>query len=404
MLVPDLEAIIMSRIQNEGRITFARFMDMALYYPGTGYYTSGRERIGASGDFYTSPTTHPTFAALIALQLEQMWHLASAPDAFTVVEMGAGKGLLARDIIAYLPYLSSGFTTSLRYITVEHDQTPVFIKPASGERVALENITGCLLSNEWLDAMPVHRVTVKNGRLRELYVSVVDGKLVEVSDELSTPELAERLRREGIRLPEGYTTEINLGVDRAMMQAGNMLDRGFVLTIDYGYTAPERYDPSRRRGTLMTAYRHQPGTDPYVHIGEQDITAHVDFTHVILAGEGPGLRREGLASQGEFLRNLGLDIFVEALATKRLPYPEYLANRSAMLELARPDGFGNFKVLVQSKNVAGGALYGLTARNDLRHRLQAVVESMPVPLLGPEHIPLARGRQAGEGRGPESRA
>ncbi|MBI2935053.1 MAG: SAM-dependent methyltransferase, partial [Chloroflexi bacterium] len=150
-----LEQLIKERIAASGPITFRDFMEMALYYPGLGYYCQGKDRVGAGGDFYTSPSTHPVFGALLAIQVEQMWQLLGSPAAFTVVEFGAGKGLLARDIQAYLPCLHAGLAASLRYLSVERHCGSVPEVPAAampGE------ITGCILSNELVDALPVHRV------------------------------------------------------------------------------------------------------------------------------------------------------------------------------------------------------------------------------------------------------
>ncbi len=147
----------------------------------------------------------------------------------------------------------------------------------------------------------------------------------------------------------------------------------------------------------MTSYRHNPGGDPFVRIGEQDITAHVDFTAVIHAGDRTGLHRESLTTQRDFLCNLGLDVFMDALTRQRLPYQEYVANRSAILELVRPEGFGSFKVLVQSKNIDGAGPHGLRSDNDLRKRLRDQSASLHVPLLGRDHIALSRAAYPDEG-------
>lgn len=165
-----VEDKIRERISREGRITFADFMEMALYYPGLGYYASGQERVGAEGDFYTSTATHPVFAALTTIQLEQMWHVLGRPCDFTVVEEGAGKGLLARDILAYLPNLRSDLTDSLTYVSLERGRPSLRWRAGAGfEEVSPEEalppggIVGCFLSNELLDALPTHRVVKRGG-------------------------------------------------------------------------------------------------------------------------------------------------------------------------------------------------------------------------------------------------
>ena len=387
-----IEDIVRSRIREKGRVTFAEFMEMALYYPGLGYYTSGQTRVGAAGDFFTSPDTHPVFAALIALQLEQMWHLLGEPAPFTVVEMGAGKGLLARDIISYLPHLSPGFADSLAYVAKERENVSV-LKGDLSDSWPPKRVTGCFLSNELLDAFPVHRVAMQGGRLQEVYITVEGDSFVEVFGEPSTPLLAERLSREGIVLADGAVTEVNLGIDPWMRDVADGLDRGFVVTIDYGYPAKELYAPGRGRGTLMTYYRHACGSDPYVRVGTQDITAHVDFTAEVRSGEERGLRCEALVSQRDFLLNLGHSVFVEALARKPLGQQAQMANRMSILELVREEGMGGFRVLVQSKGVEPGLpLRGVTPDVEWKRALRTRRDTLPVPLLDAAHMPLLQGK------------
>ncbi len=389
----ELREKIKQLILEHGRITFAEFMEAVLYYPDLGYYTSSRQRVGAEGDFFTSPATHPVFAALIALQLDQMWHLLGCPTNFTVVEMGAGKGLLARDIPDYLPHLSSSFAQAISYIATERDSVSVMQgNLAASAQVAaswpLRGVTGCFLSNELLDAFPTHRVTMRDGRLQEIYVTLEDDKFVEVAADPSTPLLEEQLTQEEITLPEGYCTEVNLNTTPWLEDVAASLEQGFIITIDYGYLASELYAPERHQGTLMTYYRHICASDPYVRIGEQDITTHVDFTTLIRSGESKGLRFASLVSQREFLLNLGLDIFIQALTDRNLSYPDYMANRFSMLELVRPEGTGDFKVLIQSKGIAAVPLYGTTPDAEMKKALLARREDLKVPLLKKEHMPL----------------
>ncbi|MBI2909171.1 MAG: SAM-dependent methyltransferase [Chloroflexi bacterium] len=392
-----VEDVIREHISREGRITFADFMEMALYYPGVGYYTSGRERVGAEGDFYTSPATHPVFAALIALQIEQMWQVLGRPPDFNVVEMGAGKGLLAKDILAYLPSLRSELVHSLTYVSLERAKPALrarqgeAFEPVPEAEATPGGAVGCFLSNELLDALPVHRVAMRRGRLREAYVTLRDGRFTEVLDRPSTPLLGQRLAVEGIKLPEGCITEVNLGISPWMDGVAAKLERGFVLTIDYGYPAEELYSLERSSGTLVTYYRHTYGQDPYIRIGSQDITTHVDFTAAMMAGAKRGLSTLGLTTQRQFLLNLGFNRFMDALAGKGLDYTEYLANRMAMQELVRPEGIGGFKILVQGTGVAAAPLYALTPA-DPQDFLPFKNGDLPVPLLKPEHIPLMRAK------------
>ncbi len=394
----ELSYRIKQRISERGRITFAEFMEMALYYPDLGYYTSLRERVGARGDFYTSPATHPIFGALISIQLEQLWYRLGQPARFTVVEMGAGKGLLAHDILAYSRCLSSSFAGSLEYIALERGRPKVIYRMQRGHielsRMAPqrsespENVTGCVLSNELLDAFPAYKVTMKNGALKEIYVALKGDELVEFIDEPSTPLLEQKLEEEGIVLTEGYCTEVNLNIGPWIDDVARILNKGFVLTVDYGYLAGELYCSRRNRGTLMSYYKHTCQDNPYVCIGEQDITSHVDFTSVIKSGYKAGLCSVRLTSQEEFLLNLGLRAFIEAMNRKRLDYQEYLANRFAMLELVRPEGMGNFKVLIQGKGTDVMSLYGFIINNEKMRELKARSDELNVPLLTREHVPL----------------
>ncbi len=386
---------IKERIRRHGRITFAEFMDMALYWPELGYYTSSKQRVGLEGDFYTSPATHPLFAALIAIQLQQMWQLLACPSNFTVVEMGAGKGLLARDFLSYVPNLSESFARSVSYVTTERESLsllqgtlPSAVHPQNARYLPVRRITGCILSNELLDALPTHKVTMHNGRLQEVYVTLDGDGFAEVEGDLSTPLLAEQLAQEDIVLPEGYCTEVNLNIAPWVEEVSTSLDRGFVMTIDYGYLAEEIYAPQRCWGTLMTYYKHASGSDPYVRIGEQDMSSHVDFTAAILAGEKQTLRFEALAYQRDFLTNLGFDVFLQALSGKGLSYHDYLANRFSMLELIREVGLGKFKVLIQSKGVAATQLYGIVPNNEAKQALQAKEKALDIPLLQENHMPL----------------
>jgi len=394
-MVSELQKKIKGHIAAQGRVTFADFMEMALYEPGLGYYTSSRQPVGYEGDFYTSPATHPLFAALIAIQLEQMWQLLGCPPNFTVVEMGAGKGMLAHDILSYLPHLSEHFAQSISYTTTERESLAVLqgaLPPSASARRAkylpVRGITGCVLSNELLDAFPTHKVVMRNGLLQEVYVALEGEDFAEVAGELSTPLLEEQLSQEGITLPEGYCTEINLSIAPWMEEVADSLEKGFVITIDYGYLAWDLYAPERHQGTFMTYYKHTSGSDPYVRIGEQDMTSHIDFTAAILAGEKKKLRFEALVSQRDFLLNLGFDIFLQALAGKGLSYQDHLANRFSMLELIREVGMGNFKVLIQSRGVAAARLYGIVPDNEGKKVLQANEKALDIPLLQEDHMPL----------------
>ena len=402
------EQEIRRRIQKSGAITFAEFIEVALFWPQGGYYL-GPEPIGASGDYYTSPVAHPVFGALLAQQLFQMWQLLSCPAKFTVVETGAGNGLLCHDLVAHTAHLPPEFRRSLRYICLdrrptagvekslaETDGMPMVVRAAAGG-LPFKAVVGCVLSNEFLDSFPVHQVTVRQGALREVYVGLRGEDLVEIIGEPSTPALAARLMDMGVDITEGQTAEINLGLDRWAQQVAAALDTGFVLTIDYGHRAEELYSPERRhRGTLTTFHRHTQTDAPFRHIGRQDITAQVDFTSVVEAGRRAGLEDLGFSTQGQFLSSLGLTQFQRHLASMGLPDSVVQSNRAGMLDLARPGGLGDFKVLVQGKGVGRPVLWGFESEADPARALATggieLARQLPVPLLTEQHLSVLAGR------------
>lgn len=391
----DLEGRIKGTIRSQGPITFARFMEMALFDPEEGYYTSAPEPVGGQGDYYTSPTAHPVFAALLGLQLEQMWRILGCPSPFYVVEAGAGKGLLARDLLAYLSHLSLDMAQATRYIAI--DRRPSVVDAPGLERliateVPLRQVVGCFLCNELLDVLPVHRVTQRDGRLLEIYVGLQDDRLVDVVAEPSTPQLQQLLESEVVRLPEGYVTEVNLEAPLWIESVARSLARGLVIAIDYGYLAKDRLSQDWSKGSITTYYQHTLGDDPYARVGRQDITSHVDLTSLVMAGEKGGLSCLGITSQRRFLQNLGLDHFHRALSGRGLGYQHYLANRMAMQDLVRPDGPGGFKVLIQSKGVTPPPLWGLTPNSEAPSRLTALGSTLPVPLLDDAHVSLMAAR------------
>lgn len=341
----QLIAIIRDRILKNGPITFEAFMDMALYYPEYGYYTSGSEPVGTDGDYVTSPTMHPAFGAMIARWLHSKWQEMGSPERFDVVEMGAGKGLLCSTVVLRIEELYPDFLAAIDYTIVERRRSSSCIGPNSGIEFVDElssipdgSIEGCIFSNELVDAFPVHLVTMDSGRLQEILIGVKEDRFVEIFDEPSTPEISDYFDRLGIVLPDGYRTEVNLRALDWNKTVAKKLKEGYVLTVDYGYTADQYYSPERCRGTLICYYRHTYTEDPYIRIGKQDITAHVDFTSCIGAGEEVGLEAESLTSQRDFLMNQGIEEF---MATS--------PGRRAMMSLIDPRGMGGFKVMIQKK-------------------------------------------------------
>ena len=313
------ERAIRRRIARRGPVPFAEYMAAALYGPG-GYYT----RAGANplADYYTAPQVHPAFGALLAVQLFHLWTLLARPRPFAVIEAGAGDGLLCRDILTAARHLPAGFADALQYTLCDLRSAPGWESAfpnarrvvASALRLPRAGAAGCILSNELLDALPVHRVRMDAGRLRELYVALspdaadgYEGVLFEQPGPPSTPRLQRRLDDLGIALDHGQTAEICLLLDDWATAAASALDAGFVITIDYGRAAADLYDPAQRPHGALTAYRAHRQTDaPLRDAGRQDITAQVDFTALRMAGEKAGLTAVGNVPQGWLLRRLGL--------------------------------------------------------------------------------------------------
>ena len=408
-----VERHIRDTIEAEGPIPFERFMALALYSPLGGYYRSASP-VGAAGDYFTSPTAHPLFGTLLAAQLSQMWEAMGRPDPFTVLEPGAGSGVMARDIIEAAREDSPEFFDSLRYVALDYapplsglprNQQPPGMHWLASDGLPVRDFAGCILANELLDAMPVHRFAIEGGVAREVYVTLDGEDFVEA---LGNPSPSARNVLEFLAplLPEGYRGEVCTRAHEWMADAVRRLERGYVLVIDYGGTARQLYAPRRNGGTLRCHYRHTVTGNPYVRVGQQDITAHVDFTSVAGSGEAaynlPVVRTLGYTSQRRFLRYLGADIYLEALARQSRPQPsfrsgalprqEYLANRMAMQSLVAPEGLGGFRVLVQGKGGVGMGLWGFSRDNRRRRELRDNLDSLRVPMRTPAHVPLMEGK------------
>ena len=374
------DAEVRGRIALRGPITFAEFMEVALYWPDGGYYAS-RRSFGPLGDFYTAPLAHPAFGALAARQLLTTWRALGSPGGFTVIEAGAGNGTLALDAIDHATALSDSFGNALAYTAVDLREPPPDF-PARWVRsggVPTAGGSGVVLANELLDAMPVHRVILKGGRLRELFVDAApEGGLAEVAGEPSTPALAERLNRLGVRLSEGFRTEVSLAPEAWLREAFAAVERGYLLLVDYGHEAPAYYDESRRAGTLRCYSGHTLGMNPYFNVGRQDISAHVEFTSVRSAAIAAGFAEAGEMSQAEWLRSLGIDGYRAEIAERSgLSRIERRANLHGMDVLVDGEGMGGFRVLAFAKDAPTEGVLGMSPP-----------ESAPAPLAGARHMPF----------------
>ena len=362
-MTTDSERDIRKAIADHGPITFAESMQIALYGPG-GYYSSGSP-VSASGDFFTSPAAHPLFGALITVQLREMWQRLDSPERFTVVEEGAGNGGLAADIVEFAPRLDPAFATALDYLAF--DASPPQRQqhyPVSPMSEIPRQITGCVLSNELLDAMPVHRFEIRNGAPLEIFVGVIDGELAEMLLPPRMPHgplIEQRLKPFLAGLPEGYRGEVNAGLDAWAERQSQTLERGWGLTIDYGFDRATLYRSDRITGSLRCYFQHVLGQEPLRHIGAQDITAHVDFTAVDEAMSAAGLASAGATTQAEFLRRLGIDAAIDQLYSAALPRTAVRANELGIRSLIDPEGMGGFVVAAHSLNAPEKPLTGFSA-------------------------------------------
>lgn len=363
-----------AEIAASGPIPFVRFMELALYHPQFGYYMrppeSGAERIGWSGDFYTSSDVHPILGQALAKQARQLDAFLGHPDPFTVVEMGPGKGLLAKHFLsACRVNPDDSFSRRLRYVLIERSPAmrelqrrnllhglcePGRITWLEGlDSLAEQSVTGLLFSNELPDAFPVHRIQIEQGQAQEIFVDFDGATFVECLRPLSSPEIRQYLADLKLSLPEGYQTEINTAAVGWMEQVARAIDRGLAITIDYGHTAQDLYGPDRAKGTLLCYYSQLTSENPYERVGLQDMTSHVDFSTLATVGETHGLRVTGFTNQMSFLIGLGVE---EMMAELEPESPEF----RAAIHLLRPDGMGStFKVLVQHKEIERPELDGL---------------------------------------------
>lgn len=361
-----LSTIIADRIRRQGPIRFKDFMEMALYHPGLGYYMNPDQPLGAGGDYYTSPYLTPAIGYVIGRQLEQMWRqLGKKP--FTIVEYGAGTGMLCKDILEYIR-TKPGFFDGVSYVIIEKSPAMRTREQAllgeftgkvgyADDIKSLGPVEGCVFSNELLDNLSVHLVEMAGG-LQEVWVDVdQEGHFLERRRN-ADPVLHHYFEESNVVLPPGYRTEINLEARSWLGDVAHALERGWVLTIDYGYTAAEYYAPGRNSGTLLCYRKHRVCDDPYQSVGEQDITAHVNFTDLHRWGQRSGLDTEGLLPQPCFLLGHGLGEYLEqAKVPPRVKH-------TLLLGMG-----GRFKVLIQKKGLPGKKLpflrEPLVARNML---------------------------------------
>jgi SAM-dependent MidA family methyltransferase len=380
----ELRRKIEAEISERGPIPFSRYMELCLYDPEFGYYSRNAAQFGKAGDFYTSSDVHAVFGRLLARQFEEMWRALGSPERITLHELGPGRGLFAQDVLDWSEKKFPGFFRALRYELVEQsaalrarieqtlrrrfesakasfaegDRNPHFSRTerarnGAPETASANSVPTIVFANEFFDAMPVEivsdsvslRIDARNGRFVETWAS-------------SSAEELEFLDRYSIHPEPGERVEVPLAAMMQMKMAA-MIERGFMVVIDYGYTREEQL-AGRHRGTVKAIRQHSVSANPYEAPGEQDITADVNFTALAAITEQRGLRAQKLITQSQFLMGIGeANQFADAFEECRLPQ-ERAKVALQLKHLVTPAGMGeSFHVLVASKGVDADKVLGL---------------------------------------------
>lgn len=369
------EAEIRRRIKERGRVTLAEFMDIALYWPGGGYYTfrRGAGPWGAGGDYITNVDISPVYAMMLAKQVHEMWLLLGSPSRFDVIEAGAGRGWLSQGMLAAFeerwPELYRGVTMRLveKSPSLNAGTSEKLLWHGSFDEIERAD-AACVISNELIDSFPAHRVVRRGNALKEVFTALRGDVFVDIEDEPSTGELARYLEESAVKPVDGMVMEINLCASRWMEGAARLFNRGFVITVDYGLPAKELYSPERMAGSLMCHFRHTLNCNPYVNIGLQDITTHVDFTGLAVAGRKAGLELTGFTTQKNFLLGLGVLEELKEVTSFGMEAYEKIKSNQRLAELITPGGAGDtFKVLIQHKGVEKPGLKGFSFKDMSRY-------------------------------------
>jgi SAM-dependent MidA family methyltransferase len=365
----SLRAKIEQEIRERGPIPFSRYMEICLYDSAQGYYARNAEQFGKAGDFYTSSDVHAVFGRLLARQFEEMWRALDRPPLLEILELGPGRGLFARNVLDWskkkFPDLSSALTYTLQesspalraklhetlreHLEAGRSAVPEGRPVGLGRTLAFQTPL-IVFANEFFDALPVEilstqgklHLAVENNRLREIWLP-------------STADEMEFLDRYSVHPEGGERIEISLPAQHWIAQIANCIERGFLLIIDYGYTRNEQL-AGHHRGTLMTYRQHSASANPYEAPGDQDLTAHVNFTALAAAAAQAGMHVQNLITQSQFLMRIGeANQFEDAFEDCRLPQ-ERAKVTLQLKHLVSPAGMGeNFQVLVASRDVVQGS-------------------------------------------------
>ena len=361
-----MDSIVREEItQAGGRITLARFMELALYHPEFGYYLSADRKPGRGGDFLTSPEASPLYGITVSRQIVEFWERMGRAADFSIREYGSGVGGLAYDILAGLSDAAPDLFASVKYRLVERNRNRQAEALTAFRDVGLIDhiidesdaslgpIRGVILANEVSDAFPAHRLTFEAGRLREAWVVPAgDGFRFEDGPVSAEGEAAiQQLTDGGVVLVEGGVYDVSPDASTWFRGACRHLERGYALVIDYGYEATELYRNHRLAGTLRGYFEHTVTDEPLSNVGNQDLTTHVDFTALRHAGEEAGLTFAGLTTQGAFLAGLGLgDHLIAMQAESGTSMSDYLATQAVVARLIDPGGLGRFRILIMARD------------------------------------------------------
>jgi SAM-dependent MidA family methyltransferase len=366
---PELVKIIKDIIKEKGSISFKEFMDIALYYPELGYYTSKKEKIGGYGDFFTASELDPVFGQLITKQFAEIFEKLNT-DNFHIVEIGAGKGYLSYDILTTLKEEYPQIFKKTTYTIIEKSPYHIEIqkeilkdfKNIKWKQDIIdfedEEIEGVIFSNELFDSFPVDLIRKKEGQIYQIYITVDENDNVIEIEKPADEEILNYLKQLNIKLPEGMTTEVNLDAAIYIQKIANKIKKGYVITIDYGYPSKELYKPYRMKGTLMCYHKHRYSENYWENVGLQDITSHVNFSALSYYGKIKGLETIGFTDQAHFLTNLGLMEIFEKL--QEIGTYQAYERMNRLKTLVIPQGMGEkFKILIQAKNIENPLLKGL---------------------------------------------
>ena len=372
----QLTAVICNEIAASGSIPFRRYMELALYAPGLGYYSAGSKKLGAQGDFVTAPEISPLFSRSLAIQCEQILKIVSQGN---ILEFGAGSGAMAADLLLeleqrqclpeYYYILEISADLRQRQQTLLKQRLPRFYSQIVWlDQLPAKPFNGVILANEVLDAMPIQRLQITSEQLNEYHVSYEKEQFTWQLQPIKQPELSKDITDYNIELfHDYYDVEINPLLPHWIQSLNKCLDQGAVFIIDYGFPRHEYYHPDRYQGTLMCHYQQRSHTNPLILTGLQDITAHVDFTAVAEAAIKNQFKVAGFTNQAAFLLSLGLLNLAELQLHTSDQRQRLLINQQIQ-KLTSPAEMGElFKVMALTKNLANIQLLGFS--RDQRQRL-----------------------------------